>query len=235
VLHEAVARAARDLPSSAHALDRLAQLRPRHRSPHAGAHLGPQLHAPAPLLSPSHVSRCAPILDAFPPSARDAARDARLRRCPPARSLLLPPHTHYSRPLIVFSTIWFSHRLPNPKDPSPSCSRPLRSSRCLSAVRQAVETGSRHPPRPHGEIAPLPFPRTSTRRPLLLAQIRTQGRSGAQIEHGSISAWESTSHRRHAIRFNRLHQPLHAAGGGDMKWGLAAVMASMMTVARFYF
>jgi hypothetical protein len=90
----------------------------------------------------------------------------------------------------------------------------------------------RHPPRPHGEIAPLPFARTPTRRPLLLAQIRTQGRSGARIEHGSISAWESASRRRHAIRFNRLRQPLHAAGGGEMKWGLAAVMASTTTVAR---
>jgi len=63
--------------------------------------------------------------------------------CPPACSLLLPPHTRSSRPLIAFSTIWFSHRLPNPKDPSPSCSCPLRSSRCLSAVRRAVETGGR--------------------------------------------------------------------------------------------
>jgi hypothetical protein len=42
----------------------------------------------------------------------------------------------------------------------------------------------RHPPQPHGEIAPLPFARTPTRRPLLLAQIRTQGRSRARIEQG---------------------------------------------------
>ncbi|ONL95376.1 Protein LOW PSII ACCUMULATION 3 chloroplastic, partial [Zea mays] len=45
-------------------------------------------------------------------------------------------------------------------------------------------------------------------------------------------AWECASRRRHAIRFNRLRQPLHAAGGGEMKWGLAAVMASTTTVAR---
>jgi hypothetical protein len=66
----------------------------------------------------------------------------------------------------------------------------------------------------------------------MLAQIRTQGRSRARIEHGSILAWESVSHLRHAICFNRLRQPLHTAGGGEMKWGLAAVMASTTTVAR---
>lgn len=45
-----------------------------------------------------------------------------------------------------------------------------------------------HPPRPHGEIAPLPFASTSTRRPLLLDQILMRGRSGTRIGHALFAS-----------------------------------------------
>ncbi|ONM21634.1 hypothetical protein ZEAMMB73_Zm00001d005668 [Zea mays] len=51
--------------------------------------------------------------------------------------------------------------------------------------------------------------------------------SGAHLR--SLGVCQSLTH---AIRFNRLRQPLHVVGGGEMKWGLAAIMASTTTVAR---